>query len=46
MVFTLKPTTSLPNHLDLLRHIIDVAALADRRTALKLAVLSRMTQAW
>ncbi|KAF8808891.1 hypothetical protein BYT27DRAFT_7337567 [Phlegmacium glaucopus] len=46
MVFSLNPTTSLPNHLDLLRHIIDAAALADRRTALTLAVLSKMTQAW
>lgn len=46
MVFTLTSTTSYSDHLDLLRHLIDFAALADRRTALKLAVLSKTTQAW
>ena len=43
---TLNATTSFPIHLDLLRHLVDAAALADRRTALTLAMLSKMTQTW
>lgn len=45
MIFSLNSTTS-SNHLDLLRLLIEVAALADGRTALKLALLSKTTQAW